>query len=166
VTIARLWGYHAAGTYAKKMLAGRGETGNGVFFGTSSRSEVVAGSAVDDGTAGGLFEWRHRVRVERFGLSAAADPGGGPYGAGSRGPSGTAAGRARCLGGLGDKVPPRTAAERDRLEAELLALGERQHAGVDTSKPNSVIQELQELGRRSRAETEQLIQSGAVPETP
>jgi hypothetical protein len=64
------------------------------------------------------------------------------------------------------KVPPRTAAERDRLEAELLALGERQHAGVDTSKPNSVIQELQELGRRSRAETEQLIQSGAVPETP
>jgi hypothetical protein len=64
------------------------------------------------------------------------------------------------------RSPARTAAERDRLEAELLALGARQQAGVDAAKPASVIEELQELGRRSKAETERLIQSGAVPETP
>jgi hypothetical protein len=64
------------------------------------------------------------------------------------------------------RSPARTAAERDKLEAELLALGARQQAGVDAAKPASVIEELQELGRRSKAETERLIQSGAVPETP
>ncbi|TBW33067.1 hypothetical protein EYW49_20855 [Siculibacillus lacustris] len=63
-------------------------------------------------------------------------------------------------------LPTRTAAERDRLEAEMLALGARQQAGVDASKPASVIQELQELGRRSKAETERAIESGAAPATP
>ena len=60
--------------------------------------------------------------------------------------------------------PARTTAEQDRLEAELLALGARQRAGADSSAPASVIGELQDLGRRSKKEAEQAIESGAVPE--
>ncbi len=52
----------------------------------------------------------------------------------------------------------------DRLEAELLALGARQKAGADTSAPGSVIQELQDLGRRSKRETEKAIESGTAPD--
>lgn len=58
----------------------------------------------------------------------------------------------------------RSAAEQDKLEAELLALGARHRStGENTA---SAIQELQELGRRSRAEAEQQIESGSIPTTP
>ena len=65
---------------------------------------------------------------------------------------------ARRLGGR-----TRTAADQDRLEAELLALGAQQRAGVDAHAPSSVIGELQELGRRSKRDAETLIESGAPP---
>lgn len=64
------------------------------------------------------------------------------------------------------KIPGthRTAADMDRIEAELLALGARQKAGADVSAPTSVIQELKDLGRRTKSETEKAIESGAAPE--
>ncbi len=61
-------------------------------------------------------------------------------------------------------TPVRTAADQDKLEAELLALGARQRAGADASAPSSVIGELKDLGRRSKTDAEKLIESGAVPE--
>ncbi|MBV5265972.1 hypothetical protein [Pinisolibacter aquiterrae] len=68
---------------------------------------------------------------------------------------------ARRLGGR-----TRSTADQDRLEAELLALGARQKAGADASAPASVIGELQDLGRRSKRDAEQLIESGATPSQP
>lgn len=68
---------------------------------------------------------------------------------------------ARRLGGRA-----RSAADQDRLEAELLALGARQRAGADAGQPSSVIGELQDLGRRSRHDAETLIESGAPPSQP
>lgn len=68
---------------------------------------------------------------------------------------------ARRLGGR-----TRSTADQDRLEAELLALGARQKAGADASAPASVIGELQDLGRRSKRDAEQLIESGAAPTQP
>lgn len=65
---------------------------------------------------------------------------------------------------LGGRV--RSAADQDRLEAELLALGARQRAGADAGAPASVIGELQELGRRSKQDAETLIESGASPKQP
>ena len=65
---------------------------------------------------------------------------------------------ARRLGGR-----TRSAADQDRLEAELLALGARQRAGADAGQPASVIGELQDLGRRSKRDAETLIESGAPP---
>jgi len=61
--------------------------------------------------------------------------------------------------------PMRSAADQDKLEAELLALGARQRSSNEAA-PGSVIQELQDLGRRSRAEAEQQIESGAAPKAP
>lgn len=63
-------------------------------------------------------------------------------------------------------VPIHSAEERDRIEAELLALGARQRSSADGPKPQSVIQELQDLGRRSKAEAERQIESGAPPQQP
>ena len=60
-------------------------------------------------------------------------------------------------------VTARSAADQDRLEAELLALGARQRAGADGSAPSSVIGELQELGRRSKRDAETAIESGVAP---
>jgi hypothetical protein len=57
------------------------------------------------------------------------------------------------------QAPVRSAEERDRLEAELLALGERQRSSTGGA-PQSVVQELQELGRRSKAEALRQIESG------
>lgn len=65
---------------------------------------------------------------------------------------------------LGTQV--RSSADQDRLEAELLALGARQKAGADVSAPASVIGELQDLGRRSKRDAEQLIESGVAPAQP
>ncbi len=62
-------------------------------------------------------------------------------------------------------APVRTVEERDRLEAELMALGERQRSGAGGS-PQSVVQELQELGRRSKAEALKQIESGRPPNQP
>jgi hypothetical protein len=62
-------------------------------------------------------------------------------------------------------VPVRSAEERDRLEAELMALGERQRSSRGGT-PQSVVEELQELGRRSKTDTLQQIESGAAPTTP
>jgi hypothetical protein len=59
----------------------------------------------------------------------------------------------------------RTVEERDRLEAELMALGERQRSSAGGT-PQSVVQELKELGRRSKAEALQLIESGKAPDQP
>ncbi len=59
----------------------------------------------------------------------------------------------------------RTTADQNRLEAELLALGARQRSTSDPTSP-SVIQELQDLGRRSKADAERQIESGAAPKTP
>ena len=59
----------------------------------------------------------------------------------------------------------RTAEERDRLEAELMALGERQRS-VPVGAPQSVVQELQELGRRSKADALKQIESGKAPGEP
>lgn len=64
------------------------------------------------------------------------------------------------------RTPARTAQERDVLEADLLALGARQRSSADVTKPQSVIQELQDLGRRSKADAEKQIESGAAPATP
>lgn len=64
------------------------------------------------------------------------------------------------------RTPTRTADERRRLEAELMALAARQNSSVDASKPASVIEELQELGRRSKADAERQIESGAAPIEP
>lgn len=61
------------------------------------------------------------------------------------------------------RAPVRNAEERDRLEAELMALGERQRS-TSSGAPHSVVQELQELGRRSKAEALRQIESGRVPE--
>ena len=61
------------------------------------------------------------------------------------------------------RAPVRSAEERDRLEAELLALGERQRS-TSGGAPQSVVQELQELGRRSKAEALRQIESGRAPE--
>ena len=63
------------------------------------------------------------------------------------------------------RSPVRTAEERDRLEAELMALGERQRS-TSGGTPQSVIQELQELGRRSKADAERQIESGKAPDQP
>jgi len=60
------------------------------------------------------------------------------------------------------RSPVRTAEERDRLEAELMALGARQRSNTGAT-PQSVVQELQELGRRSKADALRQIESGAVP---
>lgn len=60
----------------------------------------------------------------------------------------------------------RTVEERGRLESELMALGERQRAGVDSGPSPSVVQELQELGRRSKADAERQIESGGAPTQP
>ena len=62
-------------------------------------------------------------------------------------------------------LPVRTAEERDRLEAELMALGERQRSTLGGT-PQSVVQELQELGRRSKAEALKQIESGRAPGEP
>ncbi|NLH83230.1 MAG: hypothetical protein GX458_20685 [Phyllobacteriaceae bacterium] len=59
--------------------------------------------------------------------------------------------------------PVRSAADQDRLQAELLALGARQRAGADTSAPASVIGELEDLGRRSKRDAESAIESGQPP---
>ena len=59
----------------------------------------------------------------------------------------------------------RSAADQDRLEAELLALGARQRATHEASS-GSAIQELQDLGRRSKADAERQIESGALPKAP
>ncbi|WP_333824898.1 hypothetical protein [Pinisolibacter sp.] len=59
----------------------------------------------------------------------------------------------------------RTEEERDRLEAELMALGERQRSSAGGT-PQSVVQELKELGRRSKAEALQQIESGKAPGQP
>lgn len=59
--------------------------------------------------------------------------------------------------------PVRSAADQDRLEAELLALGARQRAGSDGSAPASVINELEDLGRRSKRDAESAIESGQPP---
>ena len=59
----------------------------------------------------------------------------------------------------------RTVEERDRLEAELMALGERQRTSSGGS-PQSVVQELKELGRRSKAEALRQIESGKAPDQP
>ena len=63
------------------------------------------------------------------------------------------------------RSPVRSAEERDRLEAELMALGERQRS-TSGGTPQSVIQELQELGRRSKADAERQIESGKAPDQP
>ncbi len=63
------------------------------------------------------------------------------------------------------RTPVRSAEERDRLEAELMALGERQRSTAGGT-PQSVVQELQELGRRSKAEALKQIESGKVPDRP
>jgi hypothetical protein len=63
-------------------------------------------------------------------------------------------------------MPVRSAEERDRLEAELLALGARQRSSADVTRPQSVIRELQDLGRTSKAEAERQIVSGAPPAKP
>lgn len=60
----------------------------------------------------------------------------------------------------------RSSADQGRLEAELLALGARQRAGADASAPASVIGELQDLGRRSKRDAEEAIESGAPPSQP
>ncbi|MDK9695203.1 MAG: hypothetical protein OEL76_02290 [Siculibacillus sp.] len=62
-------------------------------------------------------------------------------------------------------TPMRSAEERDRLEAELLALGERQRSGTG-GRPQSVVEELKELGRRSKAEALRQIESGDAPTEP
>lgn len=62
-------------------------------------------------------------------------------------------------------VPVRSAEERDRLEAELMALGERQRSTAGGA-PQSVVQELQELGRRSKADALKQIESGKAPGQP
>ncbi len=59
----------------------------------------------------------------------------------------------------------RSVAEQDRLEAELLALGARQRVSGEGSTP-SVMRDLQDLGRRARADAERQIESGAVPPNP
>ncbi len=59
----------------------------------------------------------------------------------------------------------RTVEERDRLEAELMALGERQRSSAGGT-PQSVVQELKELGRRSKAEALRQIESGEAPAQP
>ena len=64
------------------------------------------------------------------------------------------------------RAPARSAQERDQLEADLMALGARQRSSADVTKPQSVVQELQELGRRSKAEAERQIESGAPPAKP
>lgn len=61
------------------------------------------------------------------------------------------------------RAPVRSAAERDKLEAELMALGERQRSTVGGA-PQSVIQEMQDLGRRSRADALKQIESGKAPD--
>lgn len=61
------------------------------------------------------------------------------------------------------RAPVRSVEERERLEAELLALGERQRSSSGGA-PQSVLQELQELGRRSKAEALRQIESGRAPE--
>jgi hypothetical protein len=61
--------------------------------------------------------------------------------------------------------PTRTDEERDRLEAELMALGERQRSHTGGS-PHSVVQELKELGRRSKADALRQIESGKAPNDP
>lgn len=63
------------------------------------------------------------------------------------------------------RTPIRSAEDRDRLEAELMALGERQRSNTGGA-PQSVVQELQELGRRSKAETLKQIESGKAPDQP
>lgn len=63
------------------------------------------------------------------------------------------------------RAPVRTAEERDRIEAELMALGERQRGSAGES-PQSVVQELQELGRRSKAEALRRIESGETTVRP
>jgi hypothetical protein len=59
----------------------------------------------------------------------------------------------------------RTEEERDRLEAELMALGERQRSSAGGT-PQSVVQELKELGRRSKADALRQIESGKAPDQP
>lgn len=63
------------------------------------------------------------------------------------------------------RAPVRTAEERGRIEAELMALGERQRGSAGES-PQSVVQELQELGRRSKAEALRRIESGETTDRP
>lgn len=62
------------------------------------------------------------------------------------------------------RSPVRTVEERDRLEAELMALGARQRSNTGAT-PQSVVQELQELGRRSKADALRQIESGETPAT-
>lgn len=56
----------------------------------------------------------------------------------------------------------RSAGDQTKFEAELLAIGARQRTSSEATS-GSAIQELQELGRRSRAEAERQIESGALP---
>lgn len=63
------------------------------------------------------------------------------------------------------RTPVRSAEERDRLEAELMALGERQRTSVGGA-PQSVVQELQDLGRRSKSDALKQIESGKTPDQP
>ena len=63
------------------------------------------------------------------------------------------------------RTPVRSAEERDRLEAELMALGERQRSNTGGT-PQSVVQQLQDLGRRSKAEALKEIESGKAPDQP
>lgn len=102
-------------------------------------------------------------------------PGGAPTTALMHTPAGANAGLANATGQDGYPninvdtarrlgTPVRTAADQDKLEAELLALGARQRAGADASAPASVIGELKDLGRRSKTDAEKVIESGAVPE--
>ena len=63
-------------------------------------------------------------------------------------------------------APVRSVEERARIEAELMALGERQRSTGGGGPQQSVVQELQELGRRSRAEALKQIESGKAPGEP
>lgn len=64
------------------------------------------------------------------------------------------------------RTPVRTAEERDRLEAELMALGARQRSTAGDGGTRSVVQELEELGRRSKEEAARQIESGRPPAQP
>lgn len=61
------------------------------------------------------------------------------------------------------EAPVRSAEDQDRLQAELLALGARQKAGAEGPAPSSVVGQLKDLARRSKSDTERLIESGSPP---